>query len=104
MSAVELSRNDKTRYCIFYVDSSSDTQYLPTGKKGGTGDLYASTPCRPGSIARVKDGTNYILTGDDTWIKYNGATGGSGGGSSVDPGDLSIATEDEVQSMIDDVF
>ena len=104
MAARELTRRSATRYCVFYIDSfADDAKKLPTSKSSGTDELSLSTPCAPGSIANAKDGKKYILGGDDTWTLYqtpsSGGGGGGGGGQDYD-----VATDEEVNEMIDDVF
>lgn len=105
MAAQELRRNCNTRYCIFYIDDKSDTQYLPTSKKSGSGDCELSTPCRAGSLARDKTGKQYVLNGSDEWVELPTSSGVGGGGTGGDPSvDLDIATDSEVDGMLEDVF
>lgn len=85
MAAWELMRNNATRYTIFYVDSAEDVTKLPTTTEYGIEDLVDSPPAAPGSLARVKDGSQFILGSDDVWTEYSGgSSGGGGGGSTVD--------------------
>lgn len=83
MAACELMRNNATRYAIFYVDSAEDVTKLPTTTEYGIEDLAGSPPAAPGSLARVKDGSQFILGSDDAWTEYSGGSSG-GGGSTVD--------------------
>lgn len=103
MAATELSRNNATGYALFYIDSSSDIVNLPTSKEVGKEDLSTSKPCKIGSIARAMNGSSYILNGSDKWVSYSIGSGSSSGGS--EPGfDLDIATEEEIDNMLNDVF
>lgn len=102
MAAMELMRNYNTRYCVFYIDTLADAALLPTSKTNGTGEMALSTPCRAGSIARDMTGQLYTLNGNDEWVKYQ-ASSGAGSGSGEMP-DLDIATDQEIQDMLDDVF
>lgn len=110
MAARELSRNCATRYALFFIDSfSADGSKLPTSEKSGTDELYLSTPVAFGSIAKSADGKQYILTGENTWTAYSGSSAGGGGsfGGGGDSGGISdadIATEQEVDNMLQDVF
>ena len=106
MAARELSRNHATRYAVFFIDSlSADGENLPTSKESGKADLVLSTPVAYGSIARAADGNQYILNGSDKWVVYNSSSGSGGGGSGgggIDEKD--IATDEEVDDMLNDVF
>lgn len=80
MSARELSRNNATRYCLFYIDSyDSDGEKLPTSQESGKNELSSSSPCSYGSIAKDASGHVYILTGDDKWVLHNNSNSGSSG-------------------------
>ena len=95
MAAYELNRNWATRFCEFYIDNSSDTELLPTSKKFGSGDLATSTPCSIGSIARDMTGKQYVLNGNDEWVTF---------ATVLSYDETCIATNDEVDSMLNDVF
>lgn len=104
MAATELSRNYATQFCLFYIDNNSDIESLPTSKRSGKNELSLSTPCRAGSKARDVTGKQYVLNGYDEWVVFTTSSGsGVGSGSDVDF-DIQIATEGEVNSMLDDVF
>lgn len=100
MAACELKRNCETRYCEFYIDNSDEIKFLPTRKQSGSGDLAKSTPCSVGSIAKDMTGNQYILNGNDKWVVL--ITANSGGSSGF--GDADIATNEEVNSMLDDTL
>lgn len=103
MAARELSRNFATRYCLFYIDSfDNDAKNLPTNAESGKEELSLSSPCSFGSIAKDANGQKYVLTGDNEWALFNSGSG-SGGGSGGIP-ELDIATDKEVNDMLDDVF
>lgn len=108
MAVSELARNKETRYCVFFVDGKGDLENLPTSKQNGKGDLSLSSPCCVGSVARCADGKKYILNGSDAWTEYKGSdVGGTGGGGGIGGGgvdDADIATDEDVQNMIEDVF
>lgn len=101
MAARELTRYADTRYCMFYIDNADDIVFLPTSKKSGNGELILSTPCSIGSVARDATGKKYTLDGNDEWILVSSSSSGNGSG---DTPDLNIATDDEVDNMLDDVF
>lgn len=96
MAVMELSRNYDTRYCLFYIDSPDDIDFLPTSKKSGKYELLQFSPCCSGSIARDKAGKKYVLNGEDMWTTF---TTGSGEETGIE-----IATDDEVDKMLDEVF
>lgn len=80
---VELMRNDATRYAIFYIDNANEIDKLPTSKVCGKEELIKSATVSAGSLARVQDGSQYILNGSDMWVRYNGNSSSSGTGSST---------------------
>lgn len=96
MAACELKRNYNTNYGVFYIDNAKDTVSLPTSKKPGGGGVSSSPPCCIGSIARDETGQTYTLNSNDEWVVF---TSSGGGGVEVD-----IATDEEVESMLSDVF
>lgn len=100
MAAKELSRNYETRYCLFYIDSyDNDIKNLPTSKESGKAELSLSTPCCYGSIAKDAKGQQYLLTGNDEWVLSKSS---SGSGSEYPVFD--IATDEEINDMLNDVF
>ena len=101
MAAHELVRNYATRYCVFYIDSSSDIENLPTALTGGKGDLILSAPCSIGSLARDKDGKQYTLSGENEWVATSSSSGGGGGGGISD---ADIASVEEVTNMLNEVL
>lgn len=83
MSA-ELSRNNDTRFALFYIDNVDEISKLPTSKTCGKEELIESTTVSAGSLARVQDGSLYILNGNDNWVRYNNNNSSGDGGSSVE--------------------
>ena len=99
MAAIELNRNHKTNYCLFYIDDfENDSKNLPTSKESGKVDMKLSKPCCFGSIAKCADGTSYILNGSDEWVVYNTTQ------NDQSLTDSDIATDEEVEELLDDVF
>lgn len=85
MSVCLLSRDYQTNYCKFSFDSwSEDGSKLPNMTTRGKEGLSNILSCCQGSQAIGTDGTNFVLTGQNIWVKYNGnsGSGSSGGGSS----------------------
>ena len=81
-------------YSEFVCDSDADIASLPT---------TANKECAIGSKAYVPStGNTYVLSGNGAWVlsKYSG---GSGGGGQYVPDD-EIATDTDINEMIDDVF
>lgn len=103
MAARELNRNYDTRYCTFYIDNSSDIPFLPTSEKSGKGELSLSTPCSVGSIARDASGKRYTLNEYNQWVVFSTSSSSGGSGSSGEI-DVEVATDKEVDDMLDDVF
>lgn len=103
MAACELKRNHNTNYCAFYIDNTDDITLLPTSKKSGNGNLSLSAPCCIGSVARDMTGKQYTLNSNDEWVAFT-IVSGSGGGSNVGDVDVDVATDGEVENMLDDVF
>ena len=77
----------------YVLDSKQDLDKLRTTDKMGS------------TAYIITDQKWYILSGEKKWEPYSPCSGGgsSGGGGDVDP-DLDIATQEEVDEMIDDVF
>ena len=98
MAVTELSRHHSTRYCLFYIDTFDDIKFLPTSKESGKGELSQSSPCCAGSVAKDMTGNQYVLNGHDEWVVFKSS---SPSGSGID---IEIATNDEVNNMLDDVF
>ena len=96
MAARELMRNGATRYCVFYIDTSADLALLPNSKEYGKGELILSSSCAIGSIARDMEGKHYTLNGEDKWTPYEISSGGQVS--------IQTATDDETNSMLDDVL
>ncbi len=98
---VELMRNDATRYAIFYIDNADEINKLPTSKVRGKEELSRSATVSAGSLARVQDGSQYILNGSDKWVRYNGNSGSSGtGGSTVK---LSAMSSGDINALFEAV-
>lgn len=104
MAATELSRNYATQFCLFYIDNSNDIESLPTSKRSGKNELSLSTPCRTGSKARDMTGKQYVLNGYDEWVAFTTGSGSETGSDLDVDFDTQVATEGEVNSMLDDVF
>lgn len=95
----ELSRNMATQYAYFYIDSADETANLPTMEKSGESGKTLFNTCVAGSMASCKDGTRYVLTGENTWEVFTGSGGGGSGG-----GDATIhqaITDDEIAALFD---
>ena len=97
------SNYNMSNYRCFVCDYLSDISKLPKfgveGKKQND-DIASSLPCS--YCLCLEDSSRWILgKSTNEWQKINIESGGDGssGGS-----DLDIATEDEVDSMLDDVF
>lgn len=77
----------------FICDSLSDIAKLPTAG------------CIPGSEAFViEDSSNFMLNNANVWKKIIKVTsdGGASGGDTID--ESNIATDEEVENMLDEVF
>lgn len=98
---------EKTTYKGTYVDNHQeftcdfrdDISTLPT-------QYTTMDRCPTGSRAFViEDSSRWILNSQGEWIQIFLSGGGAGSGSgSGSGGDLDIATPDEVDSMLDDIF
>lgn len=84
MSCRLLKMNYDTKFAIFSIDSESDINDLPRINYFGKGILNTINSVCQGSKAIGTDGTNYILTGSNKWIKYSSTTSSGGGGDSKD--------------------
>ena len=85
----------------------NDKDSLPTMNTRGKGMLSTIYSCSQGSKAIGTDGTNKILNGDrNEWVDYNVSSneGSSGSGSNNDGSDLNIATDEEVDDVLNQVF
>ena len=77
----------------FVCDFTSDVDSLPTQQRGRD---YCSTS----SVAFViEDSSKWMLNSEGQWVQVYGS--GSGSGSEFD---IDIATDEEVNSMFEDVF
>lgn len=83
-----LAKNSETKYCVFSIDSDGDIENLPTESENGKSVHEILHACCPGSIARSIDGSKYVLTGENSWVKYV---------------DKSSSSDDEV-AAIDDTY
>lgn len=101
------SNYNMSNYRCFVCDYLSDIKKLPKfgveGEKQND-DSVSSSPCSYGSYCLcLEDSSRWILgKATNEWQKINIESGGGGGSSGGS--DLDIATEDEVDSMLDDVF
>ena len=81
-------------YSEFVCDSDADVASLPT---------TANKECAVGSMAFVPStGNTYVLNGSGEWIQSQYSGGGGGGGKYVP--DEDVATDEDIDEMIDDVF
>lgn len=102
MSVSLINRNYNTNVFIFSFDSwELDKDKLPNLNTRGKDSLYFIHSCAQGSKAIGTNGTNYILTGDNTWIKYSSNNSGSSGGSGENCycEELEYATSNDIQQM-----
>lgn len=94
-----LNKKYTTNYCVFSYDNwSTDKDKLPNLDTAGKDALSIIKSCSQGSLAIGTDGINYILTGNNVWIKYStSSSGGSSGGGVVE--DIEQITTEEIQSL-----
>lgn len=106
MAVSLIEKNYSTNYCKFSYDNwENDKDSIPTMNTRGKGILSTIYSCSQGSLAIGTDGTNKILNGDSNkWIDYGVGSSGSSGGGSSSGTDLNIATNEEVDSVLDQVF
>lgn len=112
MAVSLIEKNYSTNYCKFSYDNwSNDKDFIPTMNTRGRGILSTILSCSQGSMAIGTDGTMKILNGDSNkWVDYNvgsssGSSGGnSGNGNSGTIDEIDIATDQEVENMLDDVI
>jgi hypothetical protein len=107
MSLSLLSRNYSTHYCIFSVDGADDIPYLPTIKSSGKGQYKCLLSCCQGSIAQSINGEQYILNGNNEWVKYVNKSSGntnSGGTGNSEDSDSEEDVEPIDNSTIEDLF
>lgn len=94
-----LSCNYNTWFCRFHVDSEDELDKLPThDTEGKTVDTKSVKSCAYGSRATCANGKTYILSGENKWVVYHGAS--SGLGSSGGSGD----TEENIEPISDDMI
>ena len=98
--ATEIKRNYITRHCVFAIDGEEYLDMLPTSTDVGSGDLIKSTTCCAGSRAISVDGKQFILNGEDKWVKYTGGSGGGGGGGD-DPSGAEDITDEDIEHLFD---
>lgn len=81
----------------FICDYRSDIDMLPTQNSG-------KDKCPTSSKAFViEDSSKWMLNSEGVWKQIlNSGSGGSSGGGDI--GDIGIATDGEVDSMLNDVF
>lgn len=91
MAVCLISKDYSTNYCVFSYDNwPVDGNMLPNLNTAGKGVLNTVKSCSQGSLAKGTDGTNYILTGGNSWIPYQIS---SGGGSSDSGGNSDSSDE-----------
>jgi hypothetical protein len=71
MSCALININYNTRFAVFSIDNENDISNLPTLTECGKGTLSPVNNVSQGSKAIGTNGTDYILTGEGKWIKYN---------------------------------
>ena len=74
-----LSCNYNTRFSCFHIDSEDDIAKLPTHSTDGKDEAKTFGLCVYGSKAVCTNGKTYVLSGDNEWVPYQGAGGGTGG-------------------------
>lgn len=108
MAVSLIEKNYNTNYCEFSYDNwENDKDSIPTMNTHGKGILSTILSCSQGSKAIGTDGTMKILNGDrNEWVDYNASinVGNTGGGSNNDGFGLNIATGEEVDDVLDQVF
>lgn len=88
MSVCLLQKDYSTNFCRFAFDTVDELSKLPTMTSRGKEGLYNVLSCSQASLAIGTNGEDYILTGNNQWIKYNGYLGGgSGSGGSSGSGE-----------------
>ena len=88
MSVCLLQKDYSTNFCRFAFDTVDELSKLPTMTSRGKEGLYIVLSCSQASLAIGTNGENYILTGQNKWVEYNGNFGDdSSGGSSGSGGD-----------------
>lgn len=102
------SNHNISNYRYFICDYLSDIKKLPTFKTAGEpqdNDTISAGPCSYGSCCLcLEDSSKWILgKATNEWKKINVSTSGGGSSGGGVP-DLDIATEDEVDDVLDDVF
>lgn len=103
MAVSLINKNYNTNVCIFAFDSwESDKDKLPNLNNRGKDSLYYVYSCSQGSKAVGTDGTNYVLTGENKWVKYSSSNGGSSGSSgSLEEFEIATITFDSINDTFD---
>ena len=86
MSVCLLQKDYSTNFCRFAFDTVDELSKLPTMTSRGKEGLCNVLSCSQASLAIGTNGENYILTGQNQWVKYNGNFGGGSGSDSGDSG------------------
>lgn len=95
MAVSLINKNYETNTCVFCYDVwETDKDKLPTLNSRGKDKLSTLYSCAQGSIAKGTNGINYILTGDNHWIKYAIASIGAGSGEPDSSDSIKIAYTD----------
>lgn len=95
-----LSCNYNTWFCHFYADSADELDKLPTHNTEGKDDLKSVKSCAYGSRATCANGKIYVLSGDNEWIAYTGASGGSGSSGDTEA-DIEPISDDMISKLFD---
>lgn len=93
MACSLLNIDYNTKHAVFSIDSESDIGDLPKINLSGKGMLNTIGSVSQGSKAIGTNGINYILTGNNEWIRYNSTV------SESDIEDYNIATESDIDSL-----
>ena len=95
MAVALLNKNHITHCCKFSYDTwDEDKDKLPNLIKAGKGVLSTIQLCSQGSLAIGTNGINYILTGNNEWIKYSQANSSESSGEILEDNIIPITNED----------
>lgn len=72
MACKLMKLNYNTGHAVFSIDDNSDLNNLPDLNNTGKSEMSVIKNISQGSLAIGSNGENYILTGNNKWIKYNG--------------------------------
>lgn len=99
MAVSLINKNYNTQVCIFSFDSwNEDKDKLPNLNTRGKDLLSTIYSCAQGSKAVGTDGTNYVLTGENEWKKYNTLSTGSPSDNPQEE-DIEPITSEDIASL-----